>query len=70
MARSINGPAAQPGPHLRDAATICPATTTLSNGLVINRCERDAGHDGKHKDGCSHWGNDRTADPSTCAANC
>jgi hypothetical protein len=46
----------QPRRHLRDAAKICPAVTKLSNGLVINRCERDAGHDGKHKDGCSHWG--------------
>lgn len=41
--------------HLRDAATICAATIRLSNGLVTARCERDAGHDGKHKDGCSHW---------------
>lgn len=42
--------------HLRDASKICPAVSALSNGLVINRCERDAGHDGQHKDGCTHWG--------------
>lgn len=42
--------------HLRDAATICPATSRLSNGFVVNRCELDKGHDGKHKDGCTHWG--------------
>lgn len=41
--------------HLRDAASICTATVTLSNGLVISRCERERGHGGKHKDGCSHW---------------
>jgi hypothetical protein len=46
--------------HLRDASKICPATVKLSNGLVINRCELDAGHDGKHKDFCSHW-----PDPTT-----
>lgn len=42
--------------HLRDAATICPASLSLTNGLVLNRCERNLGHDGKHKDGCTHWG--------------
>lgn len=42
--------------HLRDASKICPAISKLSTGLVINRCERDAGHDGQHKDGCAHWG--------------
>lgn len=41
--------------HLRDAATICPAIRKLSNGLVIDRCELNAGHEGRHKDGCSHW---------------
>lgn len=50
----------KPTRHLRDAATICPATSQLSNGLVINRCERDLGHDGQHKDGCTHWGNPNT----------
>lgn len=42
--------------HLRDAATICPVTEYDSLGRVAFRCERDAGHDGKHKDGCTHWG--------------
>jgi hypothetical protein len=42
--------------HLRDVATICPATTTLSSGTVLNRCELDKGHPGKHKDGCTRWG--------------
>ena len=42
--------------HLRDASKICPEFVKLSNGLVINRCERDAGHEGQHKDGCTHWG--------------
>lgn len=50
----------RPPRHLRDASKICPALTKLSNGLVINRCELDAGHDGKHKDGCSYW-----PDPTT-----
>lgn len=51
----------KPRRHLRDASTICPAFMKLSNGLVINRCELDVGHDGKHKDGCSRWGNPTTA---------
>jgi hypothetical protein len=42
--------------HLRDAASICPAVIRMSDGRIYNRCERDAGHDGKHKDGCTHWG--------------
>ncbi|WP_405960780.1 hypothetical protein OG235_27845 [Streptomyces sp. NBC_00024] len=46
----------KPGRHLRDASKICPAVSALSNGLVINRCERDLGHEGQHKDGCTHWG--------------
>lgn len=40
--------------HLRDAATICPASEPCPGGDF--RCELDAGHDGKHKDGCTHWG--------------
>lgn len=45
--------------HLRDAATICTATLKLSDGTVYNRCELDADHDGKHKDGCTRWGEPR-----------
>ncbi|MFF3620019.1 hypothetical protein [Streptomyces sp. NPDC002467] len=45
-----------PRRHLRDAATICPAVIRMSDGRVCNRCERELGHDGKHKDGCAHWG--------------
>lgn len=41
--------------HLRDVATICPATLRLSTGLVINRCELDLGHDDRHKGGCTLW---------------
>lgn len=54
----------KPTRHLRDAATICPATSKLSNGLVVNRCERDLGHDGKHKDGCTHWSDANSARPA------
>jgi hypothetical protein len=50
--------------HLRDASKICPALMKLSNGLVISRCERDAGHDGPHKDGCAHWGNSQASWPA------
>ncbi len=46
----------KPTRHLRDAAKICPAVVRLSNGLVINRCERERDHDGRHKDFCTHWG--------------
>jgi hypothetical protein len=53
--------------HLRDAATICPATSRLSNGFVVNRCELDKGHDGKHKDGCTHWGPGISERPATPA---
>lgn len=49
--------------HLRDAAKVCAATMKLSSGLVISRCERDAGHDGQHKDGCTHWGPSAEARP-------
>lgn len=45
--------------HLRDAATICPATLT-AGGKVLVRCELDAGHDGRHKSGCTSWGNPTT----------
>ncbi|GAA3268007.1 hypothetical protein [Streptomyces lavendulae] len=44
----------RPHRHLRDASTICPAVSGW--GRLAIRCERDAGHDGKHKNGCSHWG--------------
>lgn len=47
-------PPGRPRQHLRDAATICPAVNGW--GRLAIRCERDAGHDGKHKNGCSHWG--------------
>lgn len=54
---------AKPRRHLRDVATICPATLCLSGGKVINRCELDVGHNGKHKGGCTRWGDpDRTGD--------
>lgn len=43
--------------RLRDASKVCPVFMKLSNGLVISRCELDAGHDGPHKDGCTRWGN-------------
>jgi hypothetical protein len=46
----------QPRRHLRDVATICPVSEYDSLGRVAFRCERDTGHDGKHKDGCTHWG--------------
>jgi hypothetical protein len=49
----------RPRRHLRDVATICTATITLSNGQVLNRCELDAGHleqGEKHRDGCTRWG--------------
>ena len=52
--------------HLRDAATICTETITLSNGQVLNRCELDAGHleqGEKHKAGCSRWGKPKLPDP-------
>ncbi|MFE7517062.1 hypothetical protein ACFU8I_38420 [Streptomyces sp. NPDC057540] len=52
---------AKPRRHLRDAATICPEAS--GHGSFALRCELDAGHDGKHKDGCAHWGGpDRTGD--------
>lgn len=41
--------------HLRDAATLCPATIRIPGEDALH-CERDTGHDGKHKHGCSHWG--------------
>ncbi|MFJ9799865.1 hypothetical protein [Streptomyces sp. NPDC101145] len=41
--------------HLRDAATICPTVYRDSSGKVWFRCELNAGHDGKHKDGCTWW---------------
>ncbi|MGW9371146.1 hypothetical protein ACWGVR_14185 [Streptomyces xanthophaeus] len=44
----------RPPRHLRDAAAICPDSSPCPGGDL--RCERDAGHDGKHKDGCTHWG--------------
>ncbi|GGN40485.1 hypothetical protein FHR83_007028 [Actinoplanes campanulatus] len=44
--------------HLRDVAAICPAQMWLSSGYVLNRCELDAGHGGKHKDGCMRWGSE------------
>ncbi|MGW4505744.1 hypothetical protein ACWENO_14000 [Streptomyces sp. NPDC004436] len=43
-----------PRRHLRDAATICPDVSGW--GRLTIRCEREAGHDGKHKNGCAHWG--------------
>lgn len=52
-------------PYLRDVATICPAVSKLSSGLVINRCELDLGHKDKHKDGCTRWGNPVGAQPDT-----
>ena len=48
--------------HLRDAATICPARVPCPGGDI--RCERDAGHNGKHKDGCTHWGGTATEEPT------
>ena len=54
---------ARPRRHLRDVATICPLVDRDRSGRVWFRCELDAGHDGQHKDGCTHWGNpDRTGD--------
>jgi hypothetical protein len=39
--------------HLRDAANICPAVFPCPGDPM--RCELDAGHDGKHKAGCTRW---------------
>lgn len=47
--------------HLRDVATICPVVLKMSTGAVVARCELDAGHDGKHEDGCTSWGRLTTA---------
>lgn len=41
--------------HLRDAATLCPESITIPGEGAL-RCEHDAGHDGKHKHACTHWG--------------
>lgn len=51
--------------HLRDIATICPATMRLSTGLILTRCELDQGHDGRHKDGCSLWPDSAAHYPDT-----
>jgi hypothetical protein len=40
-------------PYLRDAATICTAVLNVPGDPM--RCELDAGHDGKHKSGCTKW---------------
>lgn len=44
----------RPQRRLRDAATICPDVSGW--GRLALRCELDAGHSGKHKNGCAHWG--------------
>lgn len=60
MASPTPDPAvSKPARHLRDAAKICPATSRLSNGYVVNRCELDVGHDGQHKDFCTRWSDPR-----------
>jgi hypothetical protein len=48
--------------HLRDAATICPATITVPGEGPL-RCEHDAGHDGQHKHECMRWGNPSALNP-------
>lgn len=45
----------RPRRHLRDASTICPATSPCPGGDL--RCDQDAGHPGPHRDGCSRWPN-------------
>ncbi len=41
--------------HLRDAATLCPATINVPGEGALH-CERDTGHDGKHAHHCMRWG--------------
>lgn len=41
--------------HLRDSAKVCTAHIEIPGEGPL-RCEHDAGHDGQHKHGCTHWG--------------
>lgn len=41
--------------HLRDSAEICPEHIDIPGEGPL-RCELDAGHERKHKHGCTHWG--------------
>ncbi|WP_179894563.1 hypothetical protein [Streptomyces sp. f150] len=54
-----------PRRHLRDAATICPATAPCPGRPF--RCELDAGHTGPHRDGCSRWPNTEPTTPAPAA---
>jgi hypothetical protein len=49
--------------YLRDVDTICPAVSKLSSGLILNRCEPDVGHEGRHKDGPALWSGPHGAQP-------
>ncbi|MFJ3200969.1 hypothetical protein [Streptomyces sp. NPDC086989] len=48
----------RPHRYLRDVTTVCTATSPCPGGDF--RCELDAGHEGRHKDGCTHWGQPAT----------